>query len=357
MDAATIEHVFAEYFANWDIHLPDGAVQLEDAGIIQQAAWTIRYVFEHDAGGPYLEFYATHRMTNDRRVRIYSSGETRGLEALQTMYSYDPKIPGAQERAARENRKRNTRITKELEAHGLYPVGNINAYLATHDVPTRGGVSPATGYRDRLVLEREARAAGYSLIAGVDEVGRAAWAGPMVAAAVILPEDIDPSGLRDGKKKSPSSRLATYKRLRREAIGIGVAKVSPQAIDNRGIDACHIQLLHDAVAALRTQPDFVLVDRYVIPDLSMPQRAIPKGDDLSASIAAASIIAKVECDKIMEAADASYPKYGFAQNKGYGGAKDSMHRKALELQGPSKIHRRSVKPVNKWLEKHGQEAP
>jgi ribonuclease HII len=296
-------------------------------------------------------------MTNDRRARIYGSGETRDLEALETMYAYHPKIPGAAERAARENRKRNTRITKGLEAHGLYPVGNINAYLATHDVPTPGSVPPQTGHKDRLVLEREARAAGYSLIAGVDEVGRAAWAGPMVAVAVILPQDIDPSGLRDGKKKSPSSRLTTYERLRSEAIGIGIATVSPQEIDSRGIDACHIQLLHDAVAALTTQPDFVLVDGYLVPDLSIPRRAIPKGDDLSASIAAASIIAKVECDKIMEAADASYPEYGFAQNKGYGGAKDSMHREALERLGPSKIHRRSVKPVKEWLESHGQQAP
>lgn len=101
----------------------------------------------------------------------------------------------------------------------------------------------------------------------------------------------------------------------------------------------------------------VLIDGYLVPDLSIPRRAIPKGDDLSASIAAASIIAKVECDKIMEAADASYPEYGFAQNKGYGGAKDSMHREALERLGPSKIHRRSVKPVKEWLESHGRQAP
>jgi hypothetical protein len=92
-------------------------------------------VFGSDAEGPYLEFYATHRMTNDSRVRIYSSGETKGLEALETMYAYDAKVPGDRERAARENRSRNLRITKELEERGLYPEGNINAYLATHDVP------------------------------------------------------------------------------------------------------------------------------------------------------------------------------------------------------------------------------
>jgi ribonuclease HII len=287
-------------------------------------------------------------------VRIYGSGETKDLEALETMYGYDPKIPGDDARAAHENRRRNTRVTKELEAHGLYPDGNINAYLATHDVPPVKGSSPPTGRKDRLILEREARAAGYSLIAGVDEVGRAAWAGPMVAAAVILLEDVDPSGLRDGKKKSVRSRLTAYERIRSEAIAIGVAQVSPHEIDSRGINACHMQLLRDAVAALEIQPDFVLVDHYEIPDLPIPWKAIPKGDDLSASIAAASIVAKVECDRIMEVADADYPEYGFFQNKGYGGAKGSKHREALERIGPSEIHRRSVKPVRDWLERHGQ---
>lgn len=350
--SVAIEGRFAGYFENWGIRLPEGAVQLEEPGVIQQDGWTIRYVFASDAEGSYLEFYATHRMTNDRRVRIYSSGETKDLEALETMYGYDPKIPGDQERAARENRRRNTRVTKELEAHGLYPEGNINAYLATHDVPLFKGSSPPSRWKDRLILERKARAAGHSLIAGVDEVGRAAWAGPMVAAAVMLPEDVDPSGLRDSKKKSAKSLLTAYKRIRSKAIAIGVAEVSPHEIDTRGIDACHMQLLRDAVAALATQPDFVLVDFYEIPDLLMPQKAILNGDDLSASIAAASIIAKVECDRIMEAAEVTYPEYGFSQNKGYGGPKGSKHREALERIGPSEIHRRSVKPVRDWLKRH-----
>lgn len=85
-----MEGRFAGYFANWSIRLPEGAVQLEEPGVIQQDGWTIRYVFDNDAEGSYLEFYATHRMTNDRRVRIYSSGETKDLEALETMYGYNP---------------------------------------------------------------------------------------------------------------------------------------------------------------------------------------------------------------------------------------------------------------------------
>ena len=115
-----------------------------------------------------------------------------------------------------------------------------------------------------------------------------------------------------------------------------------------------MQVLREAVAALATQPDFVLVDHHEIPDLPMPQKAIPTGDDVSASIAAAWIIAKVECDPIMEAADANYPEYGFSQNKGYSGPKGSQHREALERIGPSEIHRRSVKPVRDPLKKHGQ---
>jgi ribonuclease HII len=208
--------------------------------------------------------------------------------------------------------------------------------------------------KDRLIFERKVRAAGCSLIAGVDEAGRAAWAGPMVAAAVILSADVDPSGLRDSKKKGPKSLLTTYERIKSEAIAIGVVQVSPREIDRRGIDACHLQLLRDAVAALPTQPDFVLVDRYEIPDLPIPQRDILKGDDLSASIAAASIIAKVECDRIMEAAATLYPEYDFSRNKGYGGPKESMHRQALERIGPCEIHRRSVRPVRNWLKKKGR---
>lgn len=352
--SAAIEERFAVYFATWGICLPEDAVQLEDPGIIQQDGWTIRYLFGSDAEGSYLEFYATHRMTNDRRARIYSSGETRDLEALEAMYGFDPKIPGDKERAARENRRRNTRITKELEARGLYPDGNINAYLATHDVPVTKASESPTRQKDRLVFEREARAAGYRLIAGVDEVARAAWAGPIVAAAVILPEDVDPSGLRDSKKKSPKSRLTAYERIRSEAVAIGVAEVSAQEIDSQGIDACHMRVLRDAVAALSIQPNFVLVDHYKIPDLQLPQKAMSRGDDLSASIAAASIVAKVECDRIMEAADGTYPEYGFYDNKGYPGPKGSQHREALERFGPSEIHRRSVKPVRDWLKRHGQ---
>jgi ribonuclease HII len=137
----------------------------------------------------------------------------------------------------------------------------------------------------------------------------------MVAAAVILHEDFDPTGLRGGKKKSPSSRLAAYQRIRSGAVAIGVAQVSPQEID-LGFHAWHMRLLREPVAALPIEPDFVLVDHYEIPELGLPQKRIAAAGDASVSIAAASIVAKVECDRIMEATDAAYPGYGFLNNKG-----------------------------------------
>jgi hypothetical protein len=133
--SGVVEERFAAYFGDRGIRLPERAVELEVPGFIQQDGWTIRYVFGSDAEGSYLEFYATHPTISDTRVRIYGSGETKELEALESMYGYDAKIPGDRERAARESRERNSRIAEELEALGLYPEGNINAFLATHDVP------------------------------------------------------------------------------------------------------------------------------------------------------------------------------------------------------------------------------
>ena len=199
---------------------------------------------------------------------------------------------------------------------------------------------------DRVAYEREARAAGYTHIAGVDEVGRAAWAGPMLAAAVILPEDFDPSGIRDSKKKRTSSLHAAYERIQEGAVAIGLAEISAQQIDELGIDNCHMRILREAVRALRQQPDYVLVDHYEIPELGIDQCPIPQGDDLSVSIAAASIIAKVTLDRIMEEYEGQYPGYGFGTQHGYGGPE---HEKALDTLGISPIHRRSVRPVRDRL--------
>jgi len=134
-DHPSIEARFADYFANWGIRLPEGAVDQQEAGILRKAGWTIRYIFGSDARGSYLEFYASHRMTNDRRLRLYASGESQGLDAIQDMYGWKPEVPGDQEREKKRYREHNVRVAEELEALGLYPTGDINAYLRTHDVP------------------------------------------------------------------------------------------------------------------------------------------------------------------------------------------------------------------------------
>jgi ribonuclease HII len=172
----------------------------------------------------------------------------------------------------------------------------------------------------------------------------------MVAAAVILPRDFDATGVRSSKRMRPSSRENAYERILREAVAVCVHEVSAADIDARGIDACNIELLREAVHRLEVQPDFVLVDYHTIPDLRFSQRAITNGDDLSVSIAAASIVAKVECDRMMHAFAEQYPEYGFGETKGYG---STEHEALITRLGPSPIHRRSVRPVRAWLAQHG----
>lgn len=133
-----IEEHFADYFRNWDIHLPEGWVFSLESGVIRKAGWLIRFLVGEDSRGYYLEFYAAHRMTNDRHLRIYDSGAVEGLDAIWDMCGWDPKVPGAKERARDEYLEHNSRVANELKSLGLYPEGDINAYLRTHDVPLPG---------------------------------------------------------------------------------------------------------------------------------------------------------------------------------------------------------------------------
>ena len=132
---ALIAQTFAESFATWDIALPEGAVERGEPGLIRKAGWTIRYIFGADEEGSYLEYYATHRMTNDTRIRIYGSGRTKALDAIWELYMWDPKVPGDEERAQQEYHDHNRRIAEELKELGLYPEGDINAYLRTEGSP------------------------------------------------------------------------------------------------------------------------------------------------------------------------------------------------------------------------------
>ncbi len=186
---------------------------------------------------------------------------------------------------------------------------------------------------------------GYRRIAGVDEVGRGSWAGPIVAAAVILPEDARQLELlrdvRDSKQLAVADRLRLAKLiLGMAAVGVGWA--THQSIDRDGIAAANRRALMRSVAALKPPPDALLLDYFRLPELDLPQTAVPHGDSLSLSIAAASIVAKVFRDRWMVHCDSRFPGYDFARHKGYGTAR---HREQLAALGPCRLHRQSFAPI------------
>lgn len=178
----------------------------------------------------------------------------------------------------------------------------------------------------------------YGLICGIDEGGRGPLAGPVVAGAVILPADCEILYLNDSKKLSPSKREELYEVICREAVGIGLGFVGPERIDEINILQATYEAMRQAIGKLNPQPDVLLNDAVTIPGVGIRQVPIIKGDAKSVSIAAASIVAKVTRDRLMEEYEKVYPGYGFAANKGYGAA---SHIEALKKYGPTPIHRRS----------------
>lgn len=189
-------------------------------------------------------------------------------------------------------------------------------------------------------LERRLREAGFRLIAGVDEAGRGALAGPMFAAAVILPADFDLDGLRDSKQLTPAQRDGWDVRIRAGAVAVAVCRAFPRRIDHRGLHVSNLKLLRQAAAGLSVRPDFVLADGFRLRGLRVPNLSIKKGDTVSASVAAASVVAKVARDRCMERYHRRYPQYGFDRHRGYG---TPTHRAAIAQFGPSPIHRFSFK--------------
>jgi ribonuclease HII len=191
---------------------------------------------------------------------------------------------------------------------------------------------------------------GYVVIAGVDEAGRGSLAGPVVAGAVVLPSYCGAdwiAGIRDSKRLTPRQRETALRAMREASVAMGAGTASSTEIDRMGIIGATRAAMARAIGALPIQPDFLLLDAIVLPDVDIPQRSIIKGDAKCLSIAAASIVAKVTRDSMMRDIDGEYPGYGFAQHKGYG---TRQHIDGLESLGACPIHRRTFAPVRRLTE-------
>lgn len=185
------------------------------------------------------------------------------------------------------------------------------------------------------------------MIAGIDEAGRGPLAGPVAAAAVIFGEVQPVEGLKDSKLLAPARREALAEKIKEKALSYAIAFVEPSVIDEINILQASLLAMTRAVRALKMRPDYLLIDgTFILPDFRAAQRAIVKGDRLSFSVAAASILAKVARDAVMREMDKSYPGYGFAGHKGYGTAE---HLEALRRHGPCPIHRMTFRPVLECL--------
>ncbi len=194
-------------------------------------------------------------------------------------------------------------------------------------------------------MEKAFRERGLRYIAGVDEVGRGPLAGPVTAAAVIFPPDIDEEtllGIRDSKELSAGARERLAAVVLQRALDVKVGWAPSREVDAVGIVGATRRAMMRAINKLEPRPEGLLIDAVSLPGISLPQRCPVKGDRVSLSIAAASIVAKVARDRLMEEADRRYPGYGFCRNKGYG---TREHMGALERQGPCRIHRVSFAPV------------
>ncbi len=192
---------------------------------------------------------------------------------------------------------------------------------------------------DKWFFEKKGRANGFSYIAGVDEAGRGPLAGPIVSAAVVLYSEVE--GIDDSKRLTERKREELFDILMSDEHDIGISIINNEIIDRIGIQKANIYAMLEAVSQLKRKPDLVLVDGYEIKDFPCPAWKIIKGDQLSASIGAASIIAKVTRDRIMKDLDNKYTGYGFAKHKGYG---TKEHLSAIEKLGPCPIHRLSFAP-------------
>jgi ribonuclease HII len=211
--------------------------------------------------------------------------------------------------------------------------------------PRRGG--GLTGYERVLVR------AGFGPVAGIDEAGRGACAGPLVVAAVAMDRlnGAAMEGIADSKALTARAREAAYRKIVRSALAWHVVVIEPGEIDRLGLHVCNVAGMRRALAGLTANPGYVLTDGFVVPGLAVPALAMWKGDQVAACVAAASIVAKVTRDRIMIGLHAEFPEYGFARHKGYS---TPSHMAALDRCGPSPVHRRSFVNVSCRLEAGGR---
>lgn len=210
---------------------------------------------------------------------------------------------------------------------------------------THQGELFSTAPLDTLAFEKAAYRTGFTLVAGIDEAGRGPLAGPVMAAAVILPVGLSISGVDDSKKLTPGKREKLFETIMSQALAVGIGIITPAEIDRINILQATRRAMLAAVQQLSHQPDHLLIDGISSIESLIPQKTIKKGDSLSLSIAAASIIAKVTRDRFMIEMDAKYPGYGFSGHKGYGSA---AHLDAIRRLGPSPIHRLTFGGVKEY---------
>ncbi len=198
-----------------------------------------------------------------------------------------------------------------------------------------------------LHFEQQAQLKGYSAVAGIDEAGRGPLAGPVVAAAVILPDEFDLAGLNDSKKLSEKKREELFPLIRQQAKAYGIGLASAQEIDHLNILQATLLAMQRALKKLSGDVDYLLIDGITPLPVDLPQKTLKKGDSRSLSIAAASVLAKVARDRLMLRLDHQYPGYGFARHKGYG---TQVHRQAIADLGPVLPHRLSFAGVKEFVE-------
>lgn len=218
----------------------------------------------------------------------------------------------------------------------------VKKIVASYESSIRKSKQKKEDFVRLSIFESIIKKKGFSHIAGVDEAGRGSLAGPLVAAAVILPDKVFVPGLKDSKQLAAEQREELYWQIVEYAVDWNVKVVMPAWIDKNGLQRANLYALEQAVNDLKETPDYVLSDGFALRGLNIPNIAVVGGDRLCATIAAASIIAKVERDRLMVAYSKEFPEYAFEKHKGYG---TKEHLTVLKEQGPSFIHRQSFKPV------------